>query len=164
MTIKDFENIVRTYFASNIKEMFVFIGDIADTVGLKDVVYPAVFIDVQSATLKNSGTQYSLQHFVITTIDKHSKSTFLDAVASCEKISYDYIAYLKGLNLQGLAIDTDNINMNVIKDTYNDDEVSGFNFTLNITLINKMNKCELPLATNPVVLLLESGAPILMET
>lgn len=164
MTLKDFKIITQNFFSAYLPNgLYLFFGDISDIVGLKDIQYPAVFVDVSNAEIDRVGTTYTLTYYIVDLIDKHDKSNFIDVVSECEKIGYNYIAYLRALDDVVFGYDADNIRLSIIKDTYNDDEISGISFSLNIRTENNINSCEIPLTSAPAVVLQENGAPILLE-
>ncbi len=162
MTIIDFKNIIGNFFENYLLKCQLFFGDISDIVGLKDIAYPAVFVDYTGTEINFNASNYSFDFYITDLIDKHSKENYLDVVSQCEKIASDLISYLYPLTGSTFNISV-NTTIQPIRDTYNDDEISGVKLTIIFTTINQIDKCAIPLSSAPSVLLQESGAPILLE-
>lgn len=185
MTLIDFKDIISEFFENHKNGVTFRFMDYNDFFNLNDVFYPACLVDVDGIVVYENSTEYNLVFFVLDLFDKHSRSNslydmtpisvpdqynldrytnsnYLESLNETQMIASDLLIYLRRYS-DILDIDLNNLKMDIIKDTFNDDEVVGVRFGLIFRTYTSINHCEIPLTSNPSVILLESGHPLLLE-
>lgn len=160
MTIIDVKNTIEGFFTAYTIAHSRYYMFATDFLMLKDVKYPAVLIDVQSASIRVNANEYTIDIYVIDKV-KRDKGNWLYIYTQCEQVFSDLIAYLIKYNIP-LSAD-EPINILPIDDTFNSDDIGGIKGTILIKIPNNINKCQIPFSGNPSPLLTEAGAPILLE-
>lgn len=160
MTIIDVKNIIDDFFTNYSIPHSTFYMFAIDFLDVKDIKYPAVLIDVQSASIKMNASEYNIDVYIMDKVYR-DKSNWLYIYTNCEGVLSDLISYLIKYNIPVNA--SEPIQVLPINDRFNDDDIGGCKSTISIRIPNNINKCQIPFYSNTAPILQENYAKILQE-
>ncbi len=116
--------------------------DVADLEAENSLLYPLLWCDVMPSTFATKIVVVNMQVSILDIVKK-DLSNEKDVLSDCLQLISDVIAELRNpINGDDFLID-DNVSVTPIKDSYQD-EVAGWNCSLQFTIMNPYNRCEVP--------------------
>jgi hypothetical protein len=139
MTLNQIVKQITSYGTSHPQISTVFFGDFADKLDDADVVYPAMFYDLNGGTFLAKQLSFS---FSIYLLDRHLVETDAQEVLSdMSLVAEDIVARLRTPSNEWIT--SDNINVQFFREA-EPDYLAGVRLDVTITLPSINNRCQIP--------------------
>ncbi len=139
MTLNNIVQQITSYGTSHPQISTVFFGDFADKLDDADVVYPAMFYDLNGGTFLAKQLSFS---FSIYLLDRHLVETDAQEVLSdMSLVAEDIVARLRTPSNEWIT--SDNINVQFFREA-EPDYLAGVRLDVTITLPSINNRCQIP--------------------
>ena len=139
MTINQIVSQITSYGTSHPQISTVLFGDFADKLDDADVVYPAMFFDIDNAQFLAKQLSYT---FSIYLLDRHLVETdALEVISDMSLVAEDIVARLR--TPSNTWITDDSINMDFFREA-EPDYLAGVRLVATITLPSLNNRCQIP--------------------
>lgn len=139
MTLNNIIQQISSYGTSHPQINTVFFGDFADKLDDADVVYPAMFYDLENGNFLAKQLSFS---FSIYLLDRHLVETDAQEVLSdMSLVAEDIVARLRTPSNEWIT--SDNINVQFFREA-EPDYLAGVRLDVSITLPSINNRCQIP--------------------
>jgi hypothetical protein len=139
MTLNQIVKQITNYGTSHPQINTVYFGDFADKLDDADVVYPAMFYDLESGNFLAKQLSFS---FSIYLLDRHLVETDAQEVLSdMSLVAEDIVARLRTPSNEWIT--SDNINVTFFREA-EPDYLAGVRLDVSITLPSINNRCQIP--------------------
>ena len=139
MTLNQIVQQITSYGTSHPQISTVYFGDFADKLDDADVVYPAMFYDLESGNFLAKQLSFS---FSIYLLDRHLVETDAQEVLSdMSLVAEDIVARLRSPSNEWIT--SDNINVQFFREA-EPDYLAGVRLDVSITLPSINNRCQIP--------------------
>lgn len=139
MTINQIVNQITSYGTSHPQISTVLFGDFADKLDDSDIVYPAMFFDIDSAQFLAKQLSYT---FSIYLLDRHLVETnALEVISDMALVGEDMVARLRTPSNTWITSDTINMDFFIEAEP---DYLAGVRLIATITLPSLNNRCQIP--------------------
>jgi hypothetical protein len=139
MTLNQIIQQISSYGTSHPQINTVFFGDFADKLDDADVVYPAMFYDLENGNFLAKQLSFS---FSIYLLDRHLVETDAQEVLSdMSLVAEDIVARLRTPSNEWIT--SDNINVQFFREA-EPDYLAGVRLDVSITLPSINNRCQIP--------------------
>jgi hypothetical protein len=139
MTLNNIVKQITSYGTSHPQISTVFFGDFADKLDDADVVYPAMFYDLNGGNFLAKQLSFS---FSIYLLDRHLVETDAQEVLSdMSLVAEDIVARLRTPSNEWIT--SDNINVQFFREA-EPDYLAGVRLDVTITLPSINNRCQIP--------------------
>ena len=139
MTLNNIISQITGYGTSHPQINTVFFGDFADKLDDADIVYPAMFYDLESGNFLAKQLSFS---FSIYLLDRHLVETDAQEVLSdMSLVAEDIVARLRTPSNEWIT--SDNINVQFFREA-EPDYLAGVRLDVSITLPSINNRCQIP--------------------
>lgn len=139
MTLNQIISQITSYGTSHPQINTVYFGDFADKLDDADVVYPAMFYDLESGNFLAKQLSFS---FSIYLLDRHLVETDAQEVLSdMSLVAEDIVARLRTPSNEWIT--SDNINVQFFREA-EPDYLAGVRLDVTITLPSINNRCQIP--------------------
>jgi hypothetical protein len=139
MTLNNIIQQISSYGTSHPQINTVFFGDFADKLDDADVVYPAMFYDLDNGNFLAKQLSFS---FSIYLLDRHLVETDAQEVLSdMSLVAEDIVARLRTPSNEWIT--SDNINVQFFREA-EPDYLAGVRLDVSITLPSINNRCQIP--------------------
>ena len=139
MTLNQIVKQITSYGTSHPQINTVYFGDFADKLDDADVVYPAMFYDLESGNFLAKQLSFS---FSIYLLDRHLVETDAQEVLSdMSLVAEDIVARLRTPSNEWIT--SDNINVQFFREA-EPDYLAGVRLDVSITLPSINNRCQIP--------------------
>lgn len=139
MTINQIVNQIKGYGTSHPQINTVYFGGFADKLDDADIVYPAMFFDLDSAQFLAKQLSYT---FSIYLLDRHLVETdALEVISDMALVGEDMVARLRTPSNEWIT--DDSINMDFFMEA-EPDYLAGVRLIATITLPSLNNRCQIP--------------------
>jgi hypothetical protein len=139
MTLNQIVKQITSYGTSHPQISTVFFGDFADKLDDADVVYPAMFYDLNGGNFLAKQLSFS---FSIYLLDRHLVETDAQEVLSdMSLVAEDIVARLRTPSNEWIT--SDNINVTFFREA-EPDYLAGVRLDVSITLPSINNRCQIP--------------------
>ncbi len=139
MTLNQIVQQITSYGTSHPQISTVYFGDFADKLDDADIVYPAMFFDLDGGNFLAKQLSFS---FSIYLLDRHLVETDAQEVLSdMSLVAEDIVARLRTPSNEWIT--SDNINVQFFRET-EPDYLAGVRLDVTITLPSINNRCQIP--------------------
>jgi hypothetical protein len=139
MTLNQIVKQITGYGTSHPQISTVYFGDFADKLDDTDIVYPAMFYDLESGNFLAKQLSFT---FSIYLLDRHLVETDAQEVLSdMSLVAEDIVARLRTPSNEWIT--SDNINMQFFREA-EPDYLAGVRLDVSITLPSINNRCQIP--------------------
>jgi hypothetical protein len=139
MTLNQIVKQITGYGTSHPQISTVYFGDFADKLDDADIVYPAMFYDLESGNFLAKQLSFT---FSIYLLDRHLVETDAQEVLSdMSLVAEDIVARLRTPSNEWIT--SDNINMQFFREA-EPDYLAGVRLDVSITLPSINNRCQIP--------------------
>ena len=139
MTLNQIVAQITSYGTSHPQINTVIFGDFADKLDDADVIYPAMFFDVDNATFAAKQLSYT---FSIYLLDRHLVETdALEVLSDMSLVAEDIVARLR--TPSNTWITGDNLNVTYFREA-EPDFLAGVRIDATLTLPSLNNRCQIP--------------------
>lgn len=139
MTINQIVSQITSYGTSHPQINTVYFGDFADKLDDEDVVYPAMFFDVDGGQFLAKQLSFT---FSIYLLDRHLVETdALEVLSDMSLVAEDIVARLRTPSNEWIT--ADNINVTFFREA-EPDYLAGVRLDVGITLPSINNRCQIP--------------------
>lgn len=139
MTLNQITAQITSYGTSHPQINTVYFGDFADKLDDTDMVYPAMFFDVDNATFSAKQLSYT---FSIYLLDRHLVETdALEVLSDMSLVAEDIVAELRTPSNQWIT--GDNLNVTFFREA-EPDFLAGVRIDATLTLPSINNRCQIP--------------------
>ena len=139
MTLNQLVAQITSYGTSHPQINTVIFGDFADKLDDADVIYPAMFFDVDNATFAAKQLSYT---FSIYLLDRHLVETdALEVLSDMSLVAEDIVARLR--TPSNTWITGDNLNVTFFREA-EPDFLAGVRIDATLTLPSLNNRCQIP--------------------
>lgn len=160
--LNDINNILQQYFNVSLYLKDYYFDNLIRILSKKDIKYPCLMVVPEGGSINKRTTKINLSIIVVDRL-YDGETNWCDVLSQTQKGIYDVIAYLNSLKVIKMMNDSDSVSINEVRDTFNDDEVAGWQALVTIESEAYINKCELPIDSMPNIILQENSYPLLLE-
>lgn len=136
-------------------------GTLFDLNAIMNKLYPIVWYDVDSISVDTRTNSYAIRMVVAERLYKDTSTNIYDALAITQAIANDIITTIRRDTTNNLTIT--NITMNDFRDEFQDDMVAGWVVSFTITTPMAIDKCGIPYAVYPAIIIADDYSPIIIS-
>lgn len=139
MTLNNIIQTIKSYGESHPQINYVYFGEFSDKLDDEDVTYPAMFIDLDNASVLAKQISYT---FNIYLLDRHLQETdALEVLSDMGLVAEDIVARLRTPSNEWVT--SDNLPLTFFRES-DPDFLAGVRIDATLTLPSLNNRCQIP--------------------